>query len=90
MKVLRAGRSIAPTEDAAATSAYSSQTWWSPAKAWAASAADTAARQLLVTSTSFRRSVTSVTDPPSMPTARVGTACATPMAPTAKGDRVRS
>src|SRR6266699_3953014 len=45
MKVLRAGRSTAPSADCAATSAYSSQTRRSPAKAWAANAADSADRE---------------------------------------------
>ena len=88
--VLRAGRSTAPTEDWTATRAYSSQTRRSPANAWAANAADTAARQLLVTSTSLRLSVASASGPPSNPTTRVGTICATPMAPTANGERVSS
>ena len=88
--VARAGRSRAASDDWTATRAYSSQTRFSPANAWAANAADTAARQLLVTSTSLRRSVVSVTDPPSSPTSRVGTICATPARPTAKGEWVRS
>src|SRR5215472_17000659 len=77
----RAGRSTASSEDCTATRAYSSQGSRSPAKAWAANAADTAARQLLVTSRSLRRSTASAAGPPSSPAARVGTICATPMAP---------
>ena len=88
--VLRAGRSTARSDDWTARRAYSSQTRRSPANAWAASTADTAARQPLVTSTSFRRSAVSVSGPPSSPTARVGTICATPTAPTAGVERVRS
>jgi hypothetical protein len=42
--------------------------------------------QLLVTSTSFRLSVASATEPPSSPMARIGTTCATPIAPTANGE----
>ena len=84
--VARAGRSRAVSEDWTATRAYSSQTSPSPAKAWAANAADTAARQLLVTSTSFRRSMASVIVPPASPMSSVGTICATPTPPTASGE----
>ena len=87
---MRAGALMALSEDCTAARAYSSQTRRSPANAWAASAADTAARPPLVTSTSFRLSVASVTEPPTSPMTRVGTICATPMAPTASGERVRS
>ena len=90
VNVLRAGRSTALIANCTATSRYSSQTWPSPANAWAASAADTPARQLLVTRTTLRRSSASVSGPPSRPTASVGTACTTPRKPTANGDRVRS
>ena len=89
MKVLRAGRSTAPRHDWTATSVYSSQTSRSPASDWTAKPADTSARPPLVTRTSLRRSVASMTEPPSSPTIRVGTTWATPMAPTASGDRVR-
>src|SRR5260221_3892066 len=41
----------------------------------------------MVTSTSFRLSVASVTDPASSPMARVGIICATPTTPTATGER---
>ncbi len=90
MNVLRAGRSMAPSADCTATRPYSSQARRSPANAWAASAPDVAARPHVVTSTSFRRSATSATGPPSSPTTRVGTISATPTAPTASGERVRS
>ena len=90
MKVLRAGALTALSDDFTATRAYSSHTRRNPANAWAASPADTAARQLVVASTSFRRSTASASEPPTRPMARVGTIWATPMAPTAKGERVMS
>ena len=86
IRVFRAGPPTAPSAESTATRAYSSQTRCSPANAWAANAADTAAMQLLVTSTSFRLSVASATEPPSSPMARIGTTCATPIAPTANGE----
>ena len=49
-----------------------------------------AALQLLITSTSLRRSTASAMAPPSSPIATVGITCATPMAPTANGERVMS
>jgi hypothetical protein len=90
MKVLRAGALIAPSDDFTATMAYSSNTRRNPAKAWAASPADTAVRQVVTASTSFRRSTASASEPPASPMTRVGTIWATPMAPTAKGERVMS
>src|SRR5438046_1588819 len=56
MNVLRAGLFTAASEDFRTVSTCSSQTRPSPANAWAANSADTAARQELVTSTSLRRS----------------------------------
>jgi hypothetical protein len=88
--VVRAGPSTAASADCMATSAYSSHTSRSPANACAARAPDTAARDPLVISSSLRRSIASVTGPPSSPMARVGTIRATPMAPTANGERVSS
>ena len=90
MKVRRTGELIALTEDDTATSAYSSHTDPSPANACAASPAEMAALPLLVTSTSLRRSTASAMAPPSSPIATVGITCATPMAPTANGERVMS
>src|SRR5271170_4583316 len=90
MKVRRTGELIALSEADTATSAYSSHTERSPANACAASPADTAALQLLITSTSLRRSTASAMVPPSSPIATVGITSATPMAPTASGDRVMS
>jgi hypothetical protein len=88
--VLRAGRSTAARDDCTATRAYSSQSRSRPANAWTVNAADTKARQVLVTTTSLRRSIASTTGPHSSPTVRVGTICATPIAPTASEERVRS
>ena len=88
--VLRAGRSTALSAACTATRAYSSQSRSSPANAWTVSAADTRARQVLVISTSLRRSIASTTGPHSSPTMRVGTICATPITPTAREERVRS
>jgi hypothetical protein len=90
MKVRRAGALIALSEDDTATRAYSSQTDPSPANACAASPADTAARPLVATSTSLRRSTASAMAPPSSPIVTVGTICATPIAPTASDERVMS
>ena len=90
MKVRRTGELIAPSEADTATSAYSSHTDPSPANACAASPAEVAALQLLITSTSLRRSTASAMAPPSSPIATVGITCATPMAPTANGERVMS
>ena len=90
MKVRRAGALIALIEDDTATRTYSSQTDCSPAKACAARAADTAALPLVAASTRVRRSTASATAPPSSPIATVGTTWASPMAPTASGDRVMS
>src|SRR5580658_551012 len=90
MKVRRTGPLIALIEDDTATRAYSSQTECSPAKACAASPADTTALQLLATSTSLRRSTASATAPPRSPIVTVGTTCASPMAPTASDEWVMS
>ena len=90
MKVRRTGALIALIEDDTATRAYSSQTESSPAKACAASPAETAALPPLATSTSLRRSTASAIAPPSSPIVTVGITCATPMAPTANGERVIS
>jgi hypothetical protein len=81
---------IALSEDDTATSAYSSKTEPRPANACAASPPDTAALPQLAPSTSLRRSTASATAPPSSPIVTVGTTCATPIAPTANGDRVIS
>ena len=90
MKVCRTGALTALSADDTATSAYSSHTERSPAKACAASPADTAALPELATSTSLRRSIASASEPPSRPIETVGTICASPRAPTANGDRVMS
>jgi hypothetical protein len=90
MRVRRTGALTALTEADTATSAYSSHTERSPAKACAVSPADTAALPQLAASTSVRRSTASAMAPPSSPIVTVGTTCASPMAPTANGDRVRS
>ena len=90
MKVRRTGELIAPSEADTATSAYSSHTECSPANACAASPAEVAGLQLVITSTSLRRSTVSAMAPPSSPIATVGITCATPMAPTAHGEPVMS
>lgn len=84
----RAGALIALIAADAATRAYSSPTDWSPAKACAASPADTTASALVAASTSLRRSIASAIAPPSSPMVTVGMTSATPMAPTASGERV--
>ncbi len=86
----RTGALIALAADENATRAYSSQIERSPANACAASPAEAAALQPLVTRISLRRSTTSAIAPPSSPMVTVGTSCATPIAPTASGDRVMS
>ena len=90
MKVRRTGELIALREADRATSAYSSHTECSPANACAASPAEVAALPPVITSTSLRRSTASAMAPPSSPIATVGITCATPMAPTANGERVMS
>ena len=89
-KVCLAGLLTALSADWTATSPYSSQTRRIPANAWAASAADTTARQQVVISTSLRRSTASASEPPSSPMVSIGTIRAMPMAPTASVERVIS
>ncbi len=59
-------------------------------KACAASPAETTALPAVAASTSLRRSTASATAPPSSPIVTVGTSSATPIRPTANGDRVMS
>src|SRR4051794_36524173 len=85
-KVRRAGALTEVNRYCRKTSPYSSHTLPRPANAWAASAAETAVRQLVVTSTSRRRSTESISGPPNRPTTIAGTAAASPTPPTAAED----
>ena len=89
VKVRRAGLSTALTADWTATRTYS-HSWSRPANACAANSAEMAARQLLVTRTSLRRSKASAKDPPNSPTTSVGIILVSPSAPTANAECVSS
>ena len=92
MNVVRAGALIAPIALEAAASPYSSHTpaGPGPASAWTKSSTETAVWQVVMTSTSLRRSTVSASDPPGSAMISIGTSVATPSPPTAAVEWVMS
>src|SRR5438445_13404659 len=88
MNVRRAGAFTEPTSDCTATSAYSTHTRPTSAKACAANATDTSNCRHDVISTNARRSCASTRLPANSPHVIAGTALTSPTTPTATDEWV--